>query len=377
VLTINGRVRLRRIRWHCCQQGSATPTDAWLDEAEATISQGTRELICRLNQCSANFRKTADNLKRAAQLESNAETIRQLVEAEGKAVLRCAQQGRLRPNWSSADCITDTGKTRVYVSCDGVKVPLVTDDEKKKRRAKVREKRRCRGRKCKPLGRATQGSDNAWKEFRLVAHYDETGGRCHVSVTRGNHEAAGRLMARDAAHVGLMAADERIANVDGAPWIRNQLEFHGTVDHIGLDFYHFSEHAHTARRKRYGEDDAEGSAWVTEFLHRAKHQGYSPAWQLAVDCRSAATGSGRAEMDRLLGYMSERREMIRYPEFLDRGWQIGSGPIEAQCKTTTKRVKGSGMRWDGSNAEAVMALACLENSRLWETYWLTADPPTN
>ena len=82
-------------------------------------------------------------------------------------------------------------------------------------------------------------------------------------------------------------------------------------------------------------------------------------------------------MDRLLGYMSERREMIRYPEFLDRGWQIGSGPIEAQCKTTTKRVKGSGMRWDGSNAEAVMALACLENSRLWETYWLTADPPTN
>ena len=83
-------------------------------------------------------------------------------------------------------------------------------------------------------------------------------------------------MARDAAHVGLMAADERIANVDGAPWIRNQLEFHGTVDHIGLDFYHFSEHAHTARRKRYGEDDAEGSAWVrnsctapnTRAIHR-------------------------------------------------------------------------------------------------------------
>lgn len=341
------------------------------------MSQGARELICRLNQCSASFRKTADNLKRAAQLESNAETIRQLVEAEGKAVLRHAQQGRLQPHWTSGDCITDTGKTRVYASCDGVKVPLVTDEEKKKRRQRVRQKRRRCGRKCKPLARAKPGADNAWKEFRLVAHYDETGERCHVSVTRGNHEATGRLMARDAAKVGLEDADERIANVDGAAWIRNQFELHGTVDSIGLDFYHFSEHVHTARRKVFGEDHAEGLAWATELLHRVKHEGYSPAWQMAVDCRSAATSTGRVEMDRLLGYMSERREMIRYPEFLARGWQIGSGPIEAQCKTTTMRVKGSGKRWDGANAEAVMALACLENSRLWENYWLTSAPPTN
>jgi len=75
--------------------------------------------------------------------------------------------------------------------------------------------------------------------------------------------------------------------------------------------------------------------------------------------------------------MSERREMIRYPEFPARGWQIGSGPIEASCKTTTMRVKSSDRRWDAPNAEAVMALACLENSRLWETYRLTHDPPTN
>jgi len=377
VLTSNGRVRLQRIRWHCSRQGSTTPTDAWLDEAEATVSQGARELICRLDQSSSSFRKTADNLQRVAQLQSNAETIRQVVESEGKAVLRSAQQGRLEPSWSAEDCVAEGGKTRVYASCDGVKVPLVTDEEKKKRRAKVRQKRRRRGRKCKPLRRATQGADNAWKEYRLVAHYDETGRRCHVSVTRGNHEAAGRLMARDAAQLGLKTADERIANVDGAPWIRNQLELHGTVDHIGLDFYHLSEHVHAARRKRFGEEDADGLAWAATILHRVKHEGYDVAWQMAVDSRSTATGAGRDALDRLLGYMSQRREMIRYPEFLSHGWQIGSGPIEAQCKTTTKRVKGSGMRWDGPNAEAMMALACLENSRLWETYWLTAASATN
>jgi hypothetical protein len=51
--------------------------------------------------------------------------------------------------------------------------------------------------------------------------------------------------------------------------------------------------------------------------------------------------------------------MIKYPEFLAKGWQIGSGPTEATCKTLTARLKGSGMRWDADNAEAVMALEAL------------------
>jgi hypothetical protein len=376
-LTVNGRIRLCRIRWHCPEDGTSTLTDRWLDEAESTVSQGARELICRLNQSSASFRKTSENLKRAAQIDSNPETVRQLVEGEGKAALRALNQGTLDSCWTASDCRVETGKTRVYVSCDGVKVPTITDAEKKTRRQKARENRRRRGRKCKPLARAKPGSDNAWKEFRLVAHYDETQSHCHVSVTRGNHEAAGRLMARDAKAVRLHEADERIANVDGAPWIRSQLEFHGTVDHIGLDFYHLSEYVHDARRAMFDEDEDAGRAWVETMLHQLKHEGYEAAWETAIGRRATTSESGRVALDRLLGYMSERREMIRYPEFLARGWQIGSGPIEAQCKTTTARVKGSGKRWDGPNAEAVMALACLENSRLWQNYWLSADPATN
>ena len=45
--------------------------------------------------------------------------------------------------------------------------------------------------------------------------------------------------------------------------------------------------------------------------------------------------------------MAKRRETICYPEFLARGWQIGSRPTEAMCKMTTARLKGSGMRWEG------------------------------
>jgi hypothetical protein len=62
----------------------------------------------------------------------------------------------------------------------------------------------------------------------------------------------------------------------------------------------------------------------------------------------------RAAADGLLNYVSERREMILYPEFTKNGWQIGSGPTEACCKTLTQRLKGFGMRWDADNSEAIM-----------------------
>ena len=65
--------------------------------------------------------------------------------------------------------------------------------------------------------------------------------------------------------------------------------------------------------------------------------------------------------------------MIRYPEFRRRGWQIGSGPTESECKTTTQRVKGRGRRWNSTNAEAMRALACLDDSRMRQNYWKTPN----
>ena len=77
----------------------------------------------------------------------------------------------------------------------------------------------------------------------------------------------------------------------------------------------------------------------------------------------------RGAAEALLGYVTDRQEMILYPEFRAVGRQIGSGPTESMCKTTTTRLKGSGMRWDSDNAEALMALDALEQSGEWQQYW--------
>lgn len=207
----------------------------------------------------------------------------------------------------------------------------------------------------------------------------------HSTVSPGVREMACRLnndgVSFDRAAENLArTAQVRIANVDGADWIRAQLTERPhelPLDGLGLDFYHLSENVHRCRRTVYGEEDATGQTWAGAVLHAFKHAGYEAAWeQLQTWRASLKSRKHRAAADRLLHYVFERREMINYREFQQRGWQIGSGPTESRCKTSTQRLKGRGRRWDAPNAEAVSALTTLHDSRQWNLYWtnLSAIP---
>jgi hypothetical protein len=373
VLTIDGRVRLWRRRWHSPGEGSSTPLDAWVDTVESTISLGVREMACRLNGDGKNFDKAAVNLARTAQIKLSGETLRVLVEAEGKRVLQAQRSGQLAVDWSAAECRVDpkaeTSPTRVYLGSDGVMVPLVTDAEKTSRRQKIKEKRRKRGKKARPLPPKRDGADQGYKEFKIVAFYDEAQGHRLVCGTRGDHEEAGRWMRRQAGRIRLDLADEKVGGADGSPWIRNRMRRQSLpLDDLGLDFDHLGENIPKARREVYGDDDEAGKAWAGGLPHTFKPEGYETAWKQLLEWRLGLS-HGRPAADRLVNYVSERREMIKSPEFQAKGWQIGSGPTEATCKTLTARLKGSGMRWDADNAEALMGLEALTQSGQWELYW--------
>lgn len=376
MLTVNGRVRLCRIRWYDAQEGSQTPLDSVLDEVERAISEGVREMACRLNRGVTSFQQAAENLARTAHLDVSKETLRHLIEQEGRSVIEAQRRGLLAPDWDAGDCRTESGTTRVYLGADGVMVPLITDAEKQKRRAAVKQKRQQRGRKCRPLPPRKTGADQSYKEFKVVTFYDEEQDRRYVAGTSGDHAVAGRMMQRMATQIRLTEAKEKIGNVDGSPWIRNEIELYGLVDALGLDYYHLRENVQKARLAVYGADPA-GETWKAEIMGLFYEQGYNTVWERLVPWRSALRGSKRDAADGLMGYIAERRAMIRYPEFRQRGWQIGSGPTEAQCKSATQRLKGRGRRWDRLNAEAVMALDCLESSHAWNLYWTTLDPQRN
>lgn len=371
LLTVNGRLELTRIRWHAPGEGSVAPLDEFLDQAQRTLTRGLLEMLCRLNQCSSSFAKTAENLKRLTTIEISAETVRQVIEAEGRAAAVAMRRGRIDFGWGAADCDTEEGATRVYLGCDGVKVPVVTDAEKHKRREKTKARRRRSGKRRKPLPAARPGADQSFKEARVVAAYDESQQRRAVVVTSGDCQAAGRLIRGLAVALKLEEADETIANIDGAPWIRNQLEFHQAVDRIGLDYFHLKDYAQKTRREVFGEGTQEGQAWVQRLTGVLLEEGFEAAFQQLLEWRRPLRGRKQAAGDRLLHYMAERRDIICYREFQSRGWQIGSGPTEAQCKTTTQRIKGRGRRWDLPHAEGLMALAALEASHVWDHWWTT------
>ena len=69
-------------------------------------------------------------------------------------------------------------------------------------------------------------------------------------------------------------------------------------------------------------------------------------------------------------YFERNAERMRYPNFRKQNLFVGSGVIEAGCKTVMgSRLKRSGMFWTVRGANAVIALRCCRHSRRFDDYW--------
>jgi hypothetical protein len=370
-------VSIQRKRWQALAGGGVVPIDALLDAAEATVSLGARNLFCRINATAKSFRRTVEQLKHASHLIVGESLLRKEVEAEGRRVLAASESGALKPKWQAKDCKTRTpeGKevSRVYMGIDGFTVPTVTDEEKRKRREKVvaaRSKRAADKPKLPPLPRRRKGTDQRYKEFKLVQFHDEDVEHRLVSVTRKPCEEAGRIMRRDARRIGFDQADERIANVDGGLWIVNLIvNWTVTLSALCLDFFHLGKHVNEGKRDTFGEKSEAGKQWAANAMHTVRHMGYEPFWDQLLDWRGKQRGGKRQQADKVLNYVAPRKEMIQYETCERHGWRISSSTTESECGATPHRVKGQGKRWDADNAEAVIALEALHQSNLWDEYW--------
>lgn len=363
----------RRV-WRRPDGGLDVPADDWLNGQAARISVGARERCCRVGCHPHGFRRAAEDLKRLAGIAISPEHLRQLVEGEGHRVARLREAGALVPTWRGVDCGTVEGCTRVYVGVDGFMAPMVTEAEKQKRRA-ARSRRRTervgrRVRRLRSQRRLRRGHRERYKEFKLTAFYDQPKQHRHVLVTAGGPEEVGRRLRRAARQLELNTVTEVVAIVDGAPWIRGPLKRLAACDHIGLDFYHFSEHVAEAARACFGEGTAEADAWRHTVVHLALEQDVDAVLDEITRQRTALRSRAkRAALSRLRNYVGERTRMIRYAESRARGWDIGSKPTESLCKSLARRLKGPGMRWDPAGADAILALSALQESNAWDNYW--------
>ena len=90
----------------------------------------------------------------------------------------------------------------------------------------------------------------------------------------------------------------------------------------------------------------------------------------ADEVLAALRRAGGDECDKAAGYIAERRDRMRYDEYLARGLPIGSGRVEAACKTVVgRRLKCTGMRWTVAGANPVLWVRCARLSGWFDEYW--------
>lgn len=370
VLTATGTVTLRRRYFWSRATGGLCPVDALVGIHDRTVTAGACCLLCTLGVVQ-DFKQAAEDLYTVAKIRVSPERLRQIVEAEGRRIMEARRTGALDPGWSAGD--VDRG----YVGADGVMVRGVTQTEKQKRRRRHEVRREERDQagigNTKPLPSPSSGTKDAFKEMKIGLFYDQSKERVFTFATQENHACFGRLMEKHADQLALADAPTLVSITDGAPWIRNRiLEHLPYIDAMLLDFYHLSEHIWDTAKCCLSKSD-EARKWAEDQLHEIKHVG--PAGVLtaiAALSKKARSPRKKKSLRLLRNYLTERWEMLDYRRALARGWDIGSGPTEAMCKNLTLRLKRTGMKWDPSNAAAVMNLVALRESGQWDAWWASA-----
>ena len=278
--------------WHATGHGSVVPADEVIEPCLASVSIGVREVACFLNNDSTSFDKTAAHLNRTAQIVMSGEQVRRVVQAEGRAVLAAQQENTLPTAFQADERVVkdllpkDSAQppeppiSRIYHGVDGVMVPIITDAEKIKRRAKVCQKRQKSGEKFRPLPARRKGANESYKEFKSITFYSECGKHWHEMLSRVSRKKEAALVLREATRLGFKEADEKIVNVDGAAWIPPQITARPDqlpLDGLGLDYYHLGENIHKCGPAVFGEDDAAGQKWTSDLCHTLKHDVFDAA----------------------------------------------------------------------------------------------------
>jgi len=343
------------------------PLDQLLGIAAESYSAGVREIACRLS-LNAAFVPAGENLARTAQLSISHSALRELVEREGLRAGQAIGGGVYGANWTAEDCTDQT----LITGADGVMVPVVTQEQKRKRRCTEALKRRREGREStRRPGRPRAGGDGPYKEFKIVSFYDPDKTHKYALGTSGDHEALGRIMRREAGKLRLGRARLKYSVADGAEWIARQYATQlPMLDQNILDYYHLRDHVIAAAQILHGEGTPQAKAWREEMMGYVWNQGSLVMLdRLANYLRRHPSGPKHQALRSLREYVGKRVNMTDYPSFRQAGYDCGSGPTESFCGTLTARLKGRGMHWDKDNAESMMALASLYYSNLWAHYW--------
>jgi hypothetical protein len=361
ILTIVGPVRITRPYYLCsqCHVGQF-PVDVELDIENTEFSPGVRRMQALVGQ-EAPFDHGREQMQLLAGLEVTTKSVERTAEAIGADIAQ-REQGEIQKALQlDLPVIAGEPMPIMYVQMDGTGVPVV--------------KKETAGRHGK-----TEGQPAHTREAKLGCVFTQTTWDKEGYAIRdpdsttytGALETAvefGKRIYREALKRGWSRAKKKVVIGDGAEWIWNLVAEHfpGAIQIV--DFYHACQHLWEVARRLHPNNEGNQKTWMKihqKLLEKGKIE------KLVLSLRSIdADNPDVAEKIRTeADYFARNAERMRYPQFRNQHLFVGSGVIEAGCKTVIgSRLKRSGMFWTVRGANAILALRCCHLNRCFEDYW--------
>lgn len=362
LLTAVGAVEVSRPYYLCpdCRQGQY-PADHELDIDATGFSPGVRRMQALVGQ-DASFNHGREQLQRLAGLEVTTKSVERVAEAIGADIARQEQHQIQRAVQLDLPVVLDEPVPILYVQMDGTGVPVV--------------KKETAGRTGKLDGLPAHTREAKLGCVFTQTSWDQDGyaQRDPDSTTYTgaieNSEQFGKRLYVEAWKRGWSRAAKKVVIGDGAPWIWNIAKEHfpGAIEIV--DLFHARQHLWDLARLLYPTDTKRRNAWIG--LHQKRWLDKGKVAKLVASLRSRhvldseLANKIRNEAD----YFATNAARMNYPKFRKQHLFVGSGVIEAACKTVVgHRLKQSGMFWTVSAANAILALRCSHLNGRFEDYW--------
>ncbi|MBV8514562.1 MAG: ISKra4 family transposase [Acidobacteria bacterium] len=362
ILTAVGSVTFQRPYYLCssCHQGQS-PRDVELDVENTDYSPGVRRMMALVGS-SSSFAHGREQLDALAGLQVTTKAVERQAEAIGSDI--AARDGVEQEQALQLELPTVRGAQIpvLYIEMDGTGVPMVSSE--------------IEGRIGKSAGERARTREAKLGCVFTQTHIDKKGRpvRDEASTTyTGAIETAaefGKRIYREAWKRGWCRAKKKVVIGDGAEWIWNLVAEHFPDAMQIVDLYHARQHLWELARQLYPNEQVNQNAWMKVHQKRLLDKGKIEKLVDALRSIEVANPQIAEKMSTEADYFERNAERMRYPKFRCQRLFIGSGVIEAGCKTVIgSRLKQSGMFWTVRGANAILALRANRLSGHFEQYW--------
>jgi hypothetical protein len=357
--TVLGPVTLTRAWYHCgsCGHGLA-PRDAELGVAGASMSPGLAAMNDRA-AAAMPFARAAGLLEDLAGVRLTAKRVERGAEASGTAQAAAFRDtASLIARRKLVPLPPSPLPDKLYAVIDGTGVPVTAKEAEG--RAGKGEDGRARTREVKLAVFFTQ--DKLDRDGYPVRDRDSSS----VIATFEPAAAFAGMVRAEGIRRGADHVRQLTVIGDGAPWIWNIATAKFPEATQIVDLFHAREHLHDlARSLEFMLGDRKDD-WLAARLEDLDYGDIDGIVAAAREYPLA--GVKKDELDTALGYFENNAPRMRYHWFRQCGLFVGSGVVEASCKSLIgQRLKQSGMRWTVTGADAIIALRCREASSQRET----------